>query len=80
MLMDMLMEHDAALDASAALERAFQEPGFLRRLRMNQADARRLLEQVNWNAALRPLLPIRQRLTCGQVLELCRPMLSAAAP
>ncbi len=74
------MEHNLALEAGAALAQAFDEPAFLRRLRMNQADVRRLLETVNWGAALRPMLPFRQRLTCRQVLELCRPMLDAAAP
>ena len=74
------MDINFAQNTSQALSRAFEEPSFLRKLGMNQADARRLLARVRWESALRPLLPLRQRLTCAQVLELCRPMLEGAAP
>ena len=34
-----------------------------------------LLKHPAWIAGLEGLLPIRARLTCGQVLELCAPVL-----
>ena len=42
--------------------------------------AKTLLKNSQWEEGLARLLPIRQRLTCAQVLELCRPILDAIAP
>jgi hypothetical protein len=75
------MEKDnrAARELSGLLTQAFADRAFLRRLGISQTEARRLLRQVDWEEALRPLLPIRERLSCAQILELARPMLDAAA-
>lgn len=73
------MENRAAREISAQLTQAFADRSFLRRLGIGQAEAKRLLRQVDWDAALRALLPLRERLTCAQVAELARPMLDAAA-
>ncbi|MCI2056373.1 MAG: cytidyltransferase-related domain protein [Oscillibacter sp.] len=74
------MEEQTARKVARALTDAFAEKSFLRKLGMNQSDAKRFLALVDWESALRPLLPLRERLTCGEVLALCRPMLDAAAP
>jgi len=74
------MEHSIAREVSGLLTRSFTEKTFLQRLGMNQSDAKHLLGQVDWESALRPVFPLRERLTCAQALELCRPMLNAAAP
>ena len=35
---------------------------------------------MDWEQGLHPLLPIRRRLTCGEVLQLVRPLLDRIAP
>lgn len=74
------MGKDLAREVGGELSQAFSEKAFLRKLGICQADARRLLRQVEWERVLRPLLPLHRRLTCAEVVELCRPMLMAAAP
>ena len=39
-----------------------------------------LLKRPEWQAGLDSLFPIRERLTCAQVLELCAPVMAHAAP
>ena len=39
-----------------------------------------LLRMPHWTPALADLLPIRQRLTCAQVLELCAPAMDQLCP
>ena len=73
------MKKDFARETAAALTPAFAEKHFLQLLTLRQTDVRRLLRKVDWPAAVRSLLPIRARLSCADVLELCRPMLDAAA-
>jgi len=46
----------------------------------NRKSADALLRHPAWIAGLEELLPIRARLTCAQVLELCAPMLEKLAP
>ena len=60
--------------------RAFEEDAFLRKLRMNERDVRRLLAAVDWNRLLSPLLPITERLTCAGALDAFRPVLDALSP
>ena len=74
------MKRDVAKETAALLSQAFSEKSFLRMLGIRQSEVRRLLRQVNWNTALRTLLPLTGRISCTQVLELCRPMLDAMAP
>ncbi len=74
------MDTDLALEVSELLLESFEEPSFLRKLGMDRDSVRRLLEARDWTAALRNLLPIQRRLTCGELLELCRPMLADIAP
>ena len=39
-----------------------------------------LLRNVHWQDSLSALLPIRERLTCRQVLEACTPVLDQISP
>jgi len=74
------MKRDFARETAAVLMQAFTEKPFLRTLTMRHSEVRRVVRSVDWRAAVRSLLPIKERLSCAQVLELCRPMLDAAAP
>ena len=74
------MDTNLAFEISEELLLAFGEQAFLRKLGMDQREVRRLLAAVEWEAVLEPVFPIEQRLTCAEVLEMCRPMLDAAAP
>jgi len=74
------MARNVVQEVSGILADAFEEKAFLQKLGMNRADVRRLLRTQDWEAALRRLFPLRGRLSCAQVLELCRPMLDAVAP
>ena len=74
------MEEHIARRVGERLTAAFTEKSFLRKLGANQAEVRQLLALVDWTTALRPVFPLSGRLSCGQVLELCRPMLDGAAP
>ncbi|MBE6961361.1 MAG: cytidyltransferase-related domain protein [Ruminococcaceae bacterium] len=74
------MKRDIARETAAQLTQAFSEKSFLRVLGIRQTEVRRLLRQVDWNTALRTLLPLKERLSCAAVLEVCRPMLDAMAP
>ena len=71
------MEHDNILPL--LMKDAFCEAPFLRRLSHNQADMNRLFGSVDWHALLNPLLPITQRLTCAQALEVFLPLLDKIA-
>ena len=46
----------------------------------NRRAAQALLSVPSWSEGLAALLPIRQRLTCGQVLELCSDLLPQLSP
>ncbi len=74
------MKRDIARETAAQLTQAFSEKSFLRVLGIRQTEVRRLLRQVNWSSALHTLLPLTKRLSCAEVLEVCRPMLDAMAP
>ena len=57
-----------------AIAQALEDPHFLSRLSAPPP------EPSAWEAALAPLLPIRERLSCQRVLEALRPQLSSMAP
>lgn len=58
----------------------FCEDAFLRKLRMNQSDIHSLFDPVDWNRLLSPLLPVTERLSCGQTLTVFRPLLDSLTP
>ena len=74
------MKRDLARETAALMIQAFSEKQFLRILGIRQTEVRRLVKLVDWNTALHDLLPLKARLSCAAVLELCRPMLDAMAP
>ncbi len=78
--MGVIMGKSIAKEISVNLAQAFSEKSFLQKLGMNQTDAKKLLRQVDWEPVLRSVLPLKARLTCSQVVDLCRPMLDKAAP
>ena len=57
-----------------AIAQALEDPHFLSRLSAPPP------EPSAWEAALAPLLPIRERLSCQRVLEVLRPQLESMAP
>ncbi|MCI6640745.1 MAG: cytidyltransferase-related domain protein [Pygmaiobacter massiliensis] len=63
-----------------ALSGAFSNRRFLQKLSMPKKAAAALVRPSDWEGALSELLPITQRLTCGQLTELARPMLDKIAP
>ena len=46
----------------------------------DRRSAMELLRTPGWAEGLSQLLPIRRRLTCGEVLEVCAPVLSRLSP
>ena len=42
--------------------------------------AQELMKEPGWNEGLAALFPIRERLRCAQVLELCAPILNKLCP
>ena len=71
------MEHDSALPLLMA--ESFGEDVFLRRLGHNRADMNRLFGGMDWRSLLAPLLPITERLSCAQALEVFLPLLDKIA-
>lgn len=58
---------------------AFQADTFLRKLRMTRSDAADLFAPVDWKGLLAPLLPLEERVSCTQALEIFRPLLDKVA-
>ena len=56
------------------------EPHFLQKLHMTQSDLASRLERGGWDDALSALLPIRERISCSQVLAALAPQLAEIAP
>ncbi|MFV0497171.1 MAG: nicotinate-nicotinamide nucleotide adenylyltransferase [Candidatus Fimivivens sp.] len=58
---------------------ALRDKKFLNRLNMTAQSAIVMFERVDWAQALSVLLPIDRRVTCGQVLDVVRPLLDSIA-
>ena len=74
------MAKRSAARALGALTRAFTAPEFLARTELSREEALALLETVDWPRELEARLPAARRFSCGEVRDLCRPLLDALAP
>ena len=74
------MAKRSAARALGALTRAFTAPEFLARTELSREGALALLETVDWPRELEARLPAARRFSCGEVRDLCRPLLDALAP
>lgn len=74
------MEDHSARMVGARLAQALADKSFLKKLSMPTQTATILLRSMDWGQVLHPLLPIRRRITCDEVLALARPLLSRIAP
>lgn len=73
------MNHYPARRISAKLAQAFVQRSFLQKLHMPRSDAAKLIRIADWNTALTGILPLKQRLTCQQILTFSRPLLNDIA-
>ena len=53
--------------------REMTDAGFLKKSGLEKDTVQMLLNREYWEAQLSPLFPIKKRLTCRQLLDLCRP-------
>lgn len=74
------MEHQFAQQLGARILEALSEKRFLNRLTIPAPSFALLLEHVDWVQAVRPLLPVTRRITCGEALAVARPLLEGLAP
>ena len=72
------MDQDKAL--RIRLVETFNDRAYLKKLGFTRKDIRRVFGAADWKSMLSPLLPIRERLTCAQVLDAFRPVLDTLAP
>ena len=63
------MDQDKAL--RIRLVETFNDRAFLKKLGFTRKDIRRVFGAADWKSMLSPLLPIRERLSCARILELC---------
>lgn len=74
------MKKDIAQKIGAQINRALIQPQFLAAFHDSAPDIHRLWRTVGWEDALEKLFPLSDRLSCRQVLNLCRPLLDKIAP
>ena len=74
------MEDHSARQVGGRITQVLSDRNFLKKLTLPAQSAAILLRSMDWEQALRPLLPIRRRLTCGEALEFARPLLDRIAP
>lgn len=65
---------------TSALSAAFVEKHFLQKLYMPKKKASSLVRQAEWEKSLEGMFPMYRRLSCAELLELSRPLLSHVAP
>ena len=73
------MEDHSARQVGTRITHVLSDKNFLKKLALPAQATAILLRSLDWEQALRPLLPIRRRLTCVEVLELTRPLLDRIA-
>jgi len=74
------MEDHSARQVGTRIVQVLSDKSFLKKLTLPAQAAAILLRSMDWEQGLHPLLPIRRRLTCGEVLQLVRPLLDRIAP
>ena len=53
---------------------------FLKRSGLSRRSVQSLFEREKWEQVLSELCPAKERYSCAQILEVCRPELSKLAP
>ena len=74
------MEDHSARQVGSRIAQVLSDQSFLKKLTLPAQSAAILLRSMDWEHALHPLLPVRRRLTCVEVLALSRPLLDRIAP